>query len=297
MPSPEHNQVVDMLIAFGVKDKIDTPLSEQRIAYEAAGALYPLPEDVEIEPINVGEMNCEWIRPKSAEKSAALLYLHGGGYVIGSIATHRELVARIVSRSKIPALIIDYRLAPENPFPAALDDSIAAYKYLLSSGNSSDKIAIAGDSAGGGLTMATLLKARDSSISLPGCAVCLSPWVDLTMSGETMDLLVDRDPVVSKESLQMMADHYTRGHDPRDPYVSAIFGELTGLPPILIQVGTAEVLLDDARRLEKTLKAAGIDVTLTEYPELIHVFQAFAANSPEAGQATEEICEFLCRFL
>jgi acetyl esterase/lipase len=221
------------------------------------------------------------------------LYLHGGGYVLGAPASHRSMVAHLVQRLGAPALLIDYRLAPEHPFPAALDDAVAAYEWLLDRVGSAERLAIAGDSAGGGLTVATLLALRDRGLELPATAVPISPWTDLGLTGESMDALDDLDEMVGREGLTWMADAYLAGHDCTDPFASPVHGDLTSLPPMLIHVGERETLLDDARRLAANIEACGGAVELTVAPDMIHVWHMFAGMLPEADASLDEIADFL----
>jgi acetyl esterase/lipase len=190
-------------------------------------------------------------------------------------------------------LLIDYRLAPEHPHPAAVEDSTRAYRWLLETGSNPKRMAIAGDSAGGGLTVATLVALRDAGVPLPAAAVCLSPWVDLEGIGESMTTKAAVDPMVQREPLLRMASMYLAGQDPRTPLAAPLYADLRGLPPLLIQVGTAETLLDDSVRLAERARAAGVQVTLEPWEDMIHVWQAFAAMLPEGQQAIERIGEFL----
>jgi acetyl esterase/lipase len=225
-----------------------------------------------------------------------LLYLHGGGYLLGSIATHRALAARIAEAAGIRALIIDYRLAPEHPFPAALEDALAAYDFLLGQGFAPERVAIGGDSAGGGLTLATLLSLRDSGRPLPGAAIALSPWTDLAATGESIQ--TRDDPMLgSKDDLVATASLYLDGADPRTPTASPLYADLAGLPAIAIQVGTAEKLLDDSTRVADRIRGAGGQVDLEVYDDLIHVFQSLAPHVPESLEAIEKLGSFLKRHL
>jgi acetyl esterase/lipase len=215
------------------------------------------------------------------------------GYVIGSINTHRDLASRLSLAAAARVLLIDYRLAPEHPFPAAVDDATAAYRWLLSSGADPSHMVIAGDSAGGGLTVATLVALRDAGTPLPAAGVCLSPWVDLECSGESMTTKAAADPMVRRDGLMKMAEWYLAGQPPRTPLAAPLYADLSGLPPLLIQVGTAEVLLDDSTRLAERARKAGVTVTLEPWEDMIHVWQAFAALLPEGRQAIDRIGEFI----
>jgi len=240
-------------------------------------------------------MHAEWHWPEGAGDDAAMLYLHGGGYVVGSLATHRALVAAIARAAAIPALAIAYRLAPESPFPAALEDATAAYRRLLAQGIAPERIVVAGDSAGGGLTLATLVALRDAKTPLPAAAVCLSPWVDLEGVGESMTARAARDPIISKELLVWLAGKYLGTHDCRTPLAAPLYAELGGLPPLLIQVGEAETLYDDAVRIAERAAKAGVAVTLDAWPEMVHVWQLFAPMAPEGRDAIAAIGRFIRR--
>jgi len=247
------------------------------------------PPGTRLEPVRAGGVPAEWIAAPGADDSRTVLYLHGGGYVIGSIVTHRCLVAGIAAASGCRALALDYRLAPEHAFPAAVDDATAAYRWLLEQGTVPSRVVIAGDSAGGGLTIATLLALRDAGTPLPAAGVCLSPWVDLEGTGDSLRTRADQDPMVRADGLHSMARMYLAGADPRAPLASPVHADLRGLPPLLIQVGDAETLLDDSTRLAARAKAAGVDVELEVWPEMVHVFQAFAPMLPEGRDAIARI--------
>ena len=249
--------------------------------------------DVTCEPVDAGGVPAEWIAAPGAVKERVILYLHGGGYVIGSINTHRAMIARIARASNARALAIDYRLAPEHPFPAALDDATRAYKWLLAQGYKPQKIVIAGDSAGGGLTLAALIALRDSSQPLPAGAVPISPWTDLEGTGESVRSRAEKDPMVGQDSLAESAKQYYGAHDPKDPMVSPLHANFRGLPPMLIQVGDAEILLDDATRVAERAKAAGVDVQLEVWDDMIHVWHVFAKLLPEGQQAIDKIGKFV----
>jgi acetyl esterase/lipase len=252
--------------------------------------VFKVAEDVTSEPVRAGDVPAEWIFAPGFEPDRVILYLHGGGYVFGSIRSHRELISRISREAGARALAVDYRLAPEHPFPAAVDDAAAAYRWLLSQGFRPEKIAIVGDSAGGGLTVATLVALRDAGDPLPGAAACFSPWVDLVGASDA-ELSV-LDPIVQRPNLLEMAAHYLGGADPKSPLASPLHADLRGLPPLLIQVSTAETLYDNSVRLAERAKSHGVDVTLDPWEEMLHVWQIFAVM-PEAREATARVGRFL----
>ncbi len=253
----------------------------------------PLPKETRLEMIDADGVPAAWVQREGARQDHVVLYLHGGGYVVGSIRTHQTLAAYLSRAADARVLLIDYRLAPEHPFPAAVEDAVRAYRWLLGQGIAPERTAVAGDSAGGGLTVATLLALEEADQPLPRAAACLSPWLDLTMSGETIETLADRDPVVRRPDLHFMAKAYLRGADPKTPTASPLFGDLAGLPPILIQVGTDEVLLDDARRFAEKAREAGVSVELDVWQDMIHVWQAAAGFVPESWKAIRRIGAFL----
>ena len=292
MPSPQLQSVISILKNLPLEGR-EIPIEQSRVAFDAISNMFVLASDVTREAVDVDGTPGEWISVTSAPGDTVILYLHGGGYVIGSINSHRELISRIARAAGARALAIDYRLAPENPFPAAVEDATKAYRWLLKQGVAPEKIVIAGDSAGGGLTAATLLALRDAGDRLPAAAVCISPWTDLTISGETMVTKADVDPMIKPADAKFGAERYHGTADPSHPLISPIFADLSGLPPLLIQVGTSEVLLSDSTRLAERAKAAGVDVTLEEWDQMIHVWHFFAFILPEAQQAIERIGEFV----
>jgi acetyl esterase/lipase len=291
MASAELQMVLDLLRAQPIPR--DQPFAEQRAALESLIRMAARPEDVTFTAVEVGGRPAEWVAAPGADDERALLYLHGGGYCIGSLNTHRLLAADLSRAAALRVLLLDYRLAPEHPFPAAVDDAVAAYRFLLHSGLDRRRLAIAGDSAGGGLTAATLLALRDADLPLPAAAALLSPWLDLTQSGESMDSRAAVDPMVQRASLQRMADAYLNGADGTTALASPLFADLRHLPPLLIHVGTAETLLDDSRRFAARATAAGVDATLEVWDDMVHVWHAFAAVLPEARDANARIGEFL----
>jgi acetyl esterase/lipase len=271
---------------------VQTP-DEYRAMYSRIMRQYQPAADVIIEAVTVNGVPSERMTPPNAVGNRTLLYLHGGGYVIGSPADYRDMVPRIARAAGARALVVDYRLAPEHPHPAAVDDAVTAYRGLLDQGVRPEDIVVAGDSAGGGLTVATLVAARDAALPLPAAGVCISPWVDLEGSGESMIANDGRDPLVKKDLIAGMAQAYLGDRDRRTPLAAPLYADLHGLPPLLIQVGTSETLLDDARRLARRAKAAGVDVTIEEWPDMVHVWHMFGSFLPEARQASDRIGEFI----
>ena len=291
MPSQQMQTLIQVIRAQPRNP--DATISELRAGIETMATVLPKPADIRCEKVDAGGVPAEWTSAPGSSRDHVILYLHGGGYCIGSINSHREIVGRIARASGARALSVDYRLAPEHPFPAAVDDATAAYRWLLAQGADPTRMVIAGDSAGGGLTVATLLALRDGGQPLPAAAVCISPWTDLENTGESMTSKADVDPIVTKDRLDKMAAAYCGSTDVRHPLVSPIYADLSGLPPLLIQVGTWETLLDDATRLTERAQAAGVDVTLEQWDEMIHVWHAFAAMTPEAQQAIDRVGEYV----
>ena len=271
----------------------DAGIQELRDNMENAAGFFPPPEGTDIEVVDIDGVPAEFLTTENADMSYTLLYLHGGGYVMGSINTHRALAAGLSAAAEARCLILDYRLAPEHPFPAALEDAVAGYRWLLSQNYEPNQIAIGGDSAGGGLTVAALVSLKEQGVPLPSAGVLLSPWVDLEMTGESIITKADVDPMVQKEGAQRMADVYLDGKDKRTPLASPIYADLAGLPPLLIQVGSEEILLDDATRLADRAKEAGVKAEIEVWDDMFHVFQAFAPMLPEGKQAIKNIGKFL----
>jgi monoterpene epsilon-lactone hydrolase len=291
MASKELQMVID---AFRSRPKMsDLSIEEQRAQMEVGFTQFQLPADVRCDPVDAGGVPAEWITTPGVVAERVIYYLHGGGYVIGSIDTHREMVSRLSRAANARVLIINYRLAPENQFPAAVDDSIAAYRWLLSVGIDPARLVIAGESAGGGLTVATLVALRDAGEPLPRAGICLSPWVDMECLGESVFTKAEIDPVGTRDAVLAYAKAYLGDTDPRTPLASPLYADLTGLPPMLIQVGTAEILFDDAMRLAGRARATGVDVILEPWDDMIHMWHFFAAILPEGQQAIERIGEFI----
>ncbi|MEM7020224.1 MAG: alpha/beta hydrolase [Pseudomonadota bacterium] len=252
------------------------------------------PDDVSIQNLTVAGVPAQWIDAPEANPNKVLLYLHGGGYIIGSVeSTHKDLVWRLSAAGECRVLGLNYRLAPEGPYPAAVDDAIAAYQWLLVQGYAPESIAIAGDSAGGGLTFGTALRLRDEGIPLPAALVGLSPWTDLAITGESIVSNARAEAMLPPDRVGEVAELYLNGADPRTPHSSPLYGEQEGLPPTLIHVGSREILRDDAIRLAEKIKAAGVPVVLEVWPNMPHVWQVFARHIPEARQAIAHIGMFL----
>jgi monoterpene epsilon-lactone hydrolase len=292
------NQIIQTIMR-DTKETLLThvPIEERRQRInEAAKRGIRLPRGVTARALTAGGVPAECIEPEDAVEGRVILYLHGGGYVLCSLDTHRGLAGRIARSSQARLLNVDYRLAPEHPFPAGLEDAVSAYKYLLKKGFEPNKIAIGGDSAGGGLTIATALTLRERSIPLPGALFLISPWTDLTFSGKSVRTRAKRDPVLSYND-DWMLSAYSGKHPLTDPLISPVFANLDGLPPILIQVGTEEILYDDSTRLRENALKAGVYAKLEVWPQMWHVFQASAPYIPEAQQAIDKIGKFIGKHL
>jgi len=281
-------RVISLLMLNGY-----SPVKYQRFLFSKVAPRFAVKVGgVRSELADIPGIRAEWLIPEGSRSDCALLYLHGGGYVIGSIDSHRNLASQIAAASGCRALIVEYRLAPENRFPAAVDDAAVSYRWLIAQGYEPAKTAIAGDSAGGGLTAAVLVSLRDSGDPLPAAAMLLSPWTDLEVSGESCRTIGWRDPLVSKGILKNYARSYLGTMDPRDPLASPIYADLKGLPPLCIHVGTCEVLLDDARRLAERARQEGVEVELFVCEDMIHVWQFLSPIVPESREAIEKLGSF-----
>ena len=267
-------------------------IEDQRSRLKELTARLPMPDGVSIESLRVSGRPAEWLLPLGARENRAVLYLHGGGYCLGSADTHRGLAARMAAASRTPVLLLDYRLAPEHPFPAALDDALAAVAWLTEQGIPPTNVAIAGDSAGGGLTLATALRLRDEGRPLPGVLVCLSPWTDLSASGAYAGPAAHSDPILSPETGATYAKVYRGETDDDSPLVSPVFADLSGLPPLLIQAAGREALLDDSARLAEAARRDGVDVDFEVWPGMWHVWQ-MTPQVPEARRALARIGAFI----
>ena len=294
MPSMNF-RVVKAVVRFNFALMLDGfgPVKYQRFLFSTVAPLLAKKvTGVRSEPADVPGIPAEWLIPDGAADDRVLLYLHGGGYVIGDINSHRGLVSQIAAASGCRALIIDYRLAPEHKVPAAVEDAVASYRWLLSQGYAPEKIVVAGDSAGGGLTVATMVSLRDSGEPLPAAALLLSPWVDLEVVGESCKTVGWRDPMVSERILKKYTRLYMGEKDPKDPLASPMYADLKGLPPLLIHVGTCEVLMDDAKRLAAKAEKDGVDVELDVCDGMFHVWQFFSPVVPESKDAIDRLGKF-----
>ena len=264
-----------------------------RAGFEANARKLGPAKGVLIRPAKIAGVDCEWLIPDGCEHAPLIYYLHGGAYMMGSPRTHRMMVSHIAKRAGMRALLPDYRLAPENPFPAALEDSTCVYRSLLEGGDNAPRIAIGGDSAGGNLSMATLLALRDAGDELPAACFLLSPWLDLACEGETLVTNATREPWFRAEEMPGLVSNYCSEFDTRNPLVSPVFADASGLPPTLIQAGDQEILLSDSIRLADNISASNGSVTLQIWPDMWHVFQYFVGRMPESRRAIQDVALFL----
>ena len=269
--------------------RLDRPIPDQRETLDRRGGCLPMAKGMVAAPVNAYGVAAEWLDAGDTRSDRAFLYLHGGGYFIGSCQSHRAYVSHIASAGNSRMLLPEYRLAPENPFPAGLLDARAAYRFLMAQGYPPDRIVVGGESSGGGLTLALLQTLRDEGMQMPAGAVLLSPWTDLLGTGDSLRTRARQDPWLRPAGIEMLANRY-RGNAATDhPLVSPLYGDLKGLPPLLIHVGDDEILLDDSTRLADKAAAAGVEVTVKIWMGLWHAFHAFYPWVPEARQAHREI--------
>jgi acetyl esterase/lipase len=270
-------------------------LDQIRRGFEEMLTQFPPATGVVFKEEKAGGVPGIWCIPADVVQGRVLLYLHGGGFGVGSAKAYRLFVSHLAAQLKARVLIADYRLAPENPFPAAFEDSVAVYRWLIDQGVAPQALAIAGDSCGGGLTIATLVAAREAALPMPAGAFVMSPWVDLALSGESMVSKAQEDTIIEPAALQAMAGAYLGATDPRTPTASPLYGNLAGLPPLLIQVGSSEILLDDANRLAARAGAAGVKVRLEIWPSMFHVWHVYGALLDEGRDALNDGAAFLTR--
>jgi acetyl esterase/lipase len=276
---------------------VDIDVSEQRRLLRELTSAQPLPADVTVTAAALGGVPTAEITVDGIEPRHVVLYFHGGVYVLGDAFAAADLASQVGRRTRAKVISVDYRLAPEHPYPAAVDDALAAYEALLHNGTAPSDIAFAGESAGGGLAVATLVNARDHGLPLPAAAFVMSPYADLTLAGTTMEIKSEVDPLMSREALQSRVTDYTAGQDAALGLISPIFADLSGLPPLIVQAGTHEVLLDDAVRLARQAATADVEVTLDITPRVPHVFQTFYPILDEAAAALDRAGRFLSAHL
>ena len=265
-----------------------------RAAFERLADVIPgRLDDCTYQKIDIDGVPAEWVTPRRAKSDKVLLFLHGGGYATGSIRTHRGLVSQIAIHARVRALSVDYDLAPEHKFPTQIEQCVSAYIHLLDEGYAPENIAIGGESAGGGLTGGTLLYIKDHGLPMPACAIMMSPWLDLTASGRSMITNKHKDPMVPQKGIPLWARNYAGDAELTNPYASPLFGELTGLCPVYIQVGECEILLSDSTRYAEKAEKAGVDITMEVWPNMFHAWQGFWMIIPEGKAAIEKLGAFL----
>jgi phosphinothricin tripeptide acetyl hydrolase len=284
---PEIGGVRALLAAMPATEEGSTDWGARRVGMDAFGGTAPLPEGLGVEAVDIAGLPAERLTPAGADDARALLYLHGGGYCVGSPTSHRGLAGRLAAAIGCVALVPDYRLAPEHRFPAAVDDAVKAYRHLLGEGIEPGRIVIAGDSAGGGLTIAAAIAIRDSGLPQPGCLFAISPWANLGQSGAAYAAVLD-DPMLTRQGLQDFADAYLQGEAADHPLASPALGDLHGLPPMLLQAGGAEILASDTTLLAERAGLAGVEVRAEIWPEMIHVWHAFAPWLGAGRRAIDE---------
>jgi acetyl esterase/lipase len=295
MAGAELRSVLDLL-RRRAQARQDRPMTreERRRSYDDLGMTFADLAGVAVsEIVDAGGAPAVWVDADPVDAERAILFLHGGGYCQGSTVSHRGLAASLSRACNARVLLLDYRLAPEDRFPAPVEDALAAYRWLLDSGFDAARICVAGDSAGGGLAVSTLVSIREAGLPAPAAGVCLSPWVDMEALGDSMATNAENDPMISREGILDFARTYLNGAALRSPLAAPLYADLTGLPPLLIQVGSAETLLDDSIRLAALANQADLDVTLEVWDGMPHVWHMFAPKLPEGTKAVERIAEFL----
>jgi monoterpene epsilon-lactone hydrolase len=289
-PSPQMRQLAERLWETRVRP--EQPVQEHRAAFETMGQTFRVPEDVEVAPLTAAGVPCELVQAPGAREDRVCLYLHGGGYAIGGLATHREVAGRYSRALGGRVLLADYRLAPEHPCPAALEDAAAVYRSLLDEGTPPGQIALCGESAGGGLCMTLLTQLRRQGLPLPACAAVVSPWVDLTLGGESFASNRDSDPLVVPEVVAAYRDWFAAGRAAEDPLVSPVFAALEGLPPVFVTASLSEMLRDDAILLAQRLEQAGVEVSLELVAGAVHAWTLFP-HLPESRETLDRIASFV----
>lgn len=274
-------QLTQLHNPIGMREQMNKPLGKT-------------PEQVQVDQVTAQGVVAEWVSWPGCSTDSAIVYFHGGGYVFGSPAAHRALAGRLAKEAGVRVLMVDYRLAPEHPFPAAVEDATAAYRWLIDEGIDANNIVVAGDSAGGGLSVALMVNLKRLAIPQPKAAVLVSPWVDLARTGESMTTNAETDAMLTPEAMRRFAELYLgEGNDPRAPLASPVFADLSGLPPMLITVGSTEILLSDSQRLRDKLVRAGGEATLDVWPKMPHAFPIMGRLIPEAKQCVADIASFI----
>ncbi len=294
MSATELESLIELLTSRPMPE--DASVDFMRERFDKLRNLLPMPDDAEVDTIDANGVAAERVRAPGTGQGR-ILYFHGGGYVIGSAATHRRLAYDLSAASGAEVLSLDYRLAPEHPFPAAVDDAVAGYEFLLAEGAAPGDVAVGGDSAGGGLVVAFLVAVKQRGLPMPAAGLAISPWVDMEALGESIESRAEADPTVVKSRLLQMADLYLAGADPRSPLAAPLYADLSGLPPLLIQVGDAEILLSDSTRLAEAARAAGVDVRLEVSDRMIHVWHLYAPLLSEGGEAIDVAGAFIAERL
>ena len=282
-------------LSRSAKARVDhtTSLEELRQRHLAITAEFlPAPSDVTFEPAQLGQLKGEWVRPSGEAPQRLLLYFHGGGFISGSPTTHRPLIARLCRAAGAAALSLNYRLAPEFPFPAGLRDAVDAYRLLIAKAYPPELIVLAGDGSGGGLAVATMMAIRNGGIAMPAGLIAMSPWADLTLSGWSIMQNAETDPALSWDLLFVSARHYLKGANPADPYASPVYGSMRDFPPIMIHAGSREILRDDASRLGELAAAANVPVSVEVYDRMPHLFQATGTSS-DAKVSLNRLAQFI----
>jgi epsilon-lactone hydrolase len=291
MSAAEREKLIGLLRERERPDPL-TPAA-MRARMEELGEKFPAPDDALVEPVEAGERPAEWVAAPGSNPDRQILYLHGGGYVQGSLDTHRLLTYHLSHFADARVLALDYRLAPEHVCPAAIDDAVAAYKWMLAQGGQSSKITVAGDSAGGGLAISTLVAIQEEGLPMPAAGLCISPWIDMAGTGASMETRRDADPMLDAKILDWFAALYLGGADAEDPKASPLHADLSGLPPLLVQVGDDEILLDDATRLAARAQAAGVSVDLRVWEGMMHVWHLFSPLLSEGLDGLAEAGDFI----
>jgi acetyl esterase/lipase len=293
MPSAESVQLREFIKSQFKESDPNETIQQIREKVDGSMLLLPVLAGAEIEPFNARGITGDWVSMPGVATDRVLFYLHGGGYVMGSARTHRDMAARFSQATGVRVFVPNYRLSPENPFPAALEDATAAYGWLLEQGYKPEHIAFCGDSAGGNLAVVTLLALREAGVALPAAAILLSPWTDLTLSGESVKTRSGVDPMIKLGDAKEQFAYYVGNNDHTNPLISPIFADLHGLPPLLIHVGNDEVLLDDSVRLAERAQAAGTQAEIKVWEGMWHVFQSLAGMLPEGRASIEELGAFV----